>query len=95
MPLVIASRKGRLNDVKLLITGYDGNGSNGNNMTLKEYVSQVGRNGYSFEHTPLMIAARNEHFHVVKYLIEQGEADPNIANSAGWNALHYAACYNR
>ena len=30
----------------------------------------------------------NEHFQVVKYLIEQGEADPNIANSDGLNALH-------
>ena len=25
------------------------------------------------------IAAENEHFQIVKYLIEQGEADPNIA----------------
>ena len=33
----------------------------------------------------------NEHFHVVKYLIEQGEADPNIAPWDGENALHYAA----
>ena len=35
-----------------------------------------------------------EHFHVVQYLIEQGEADPNIANSNGYNALHYAVGYN-
>ena len=28
-------------------------------------------------------------------MIEQGEADPNIANSSGWNALHYAAGYNK
>ena len=42
-----------------------------------------------------MIAARNEHFQIVKYLIEQGEADPNIADSDGWNALHYAAETNR
>ena len=37
----------------------------------------------------------NEHFQIVKYLIEQGEADPNIANSNGYNALHYAACNNK
>ena len=40
-------------------------------------------------------AAKNEHFQVVKYLIEQGEADPNIARSTGFNALHWAARYNR
>ena len=28
-------------------------------------------------------------------MIEQGEADPSIANSAGWNALHFAARFNR
>ena len=38
-----------------------------------------------------MIAAENEQFQVVKYLIEQGEADPNIANRYGENALHLAA----
>ena len=37
----------------------------------------------------------NGHFQVVKYLIEQGEADPNIANSDGWNVLHYAVQNNR
>ena len=42
-----------------------------------------------------MIAAGIEHFQLVKYLIEQGEADPNIANSGGWNALHLAASNNR
>ena len=42
-----------------------------------------------------MIAAMHEHFQIVKYLIEQGEADPNIASSHGWNALHYAARYNK
>ena len=46
-----------------------------------------------------MIAARDEYFHIVKYLIEQGEADSNIATSAtsddGANALHYAAGYNK
>ena len=82
--------------MKLLITGYVGNGSNGNNMTLKEYVSQVGKRSKGYECTPLMAAAAlNEHFQIVKHLIEQGEADPNIASSYGSNALHYAARNNR
>ena len=98
-PIVCACQKGRFEDVKVLITGYnDVNGSNGNNnnnMTLKEYVNQVGKASDGYECTPLMIAAWNEHFQIVKYLIEQGEADPNIANSIGCNALYYAAKYNK
>eukprot|EP00942_MAST-04A_sp_MAST-4A-sp1_P007008 g7008.t1 len=60
-------------------------------MALKDMVNQVGRrsNGVG-GWTPLMAAARDEHFQVVKYLIEQGEADPNIGNSYGHNALHCA-----
>lgn len=93
-PLVCACEKGRFEDVKLLITGYnDVNGSNGNNnnnMTLKEYASQVGKNSDVADgYTPLMIAAKYEHFQIVKYLIEQGEADPNITNSS--NGLNAAA----
>ena len=42
-----------------------------------------------------MVAAYGEHFQVVKYLIEQGEADPNIADSNGVNALHLAPSNNR
>eukprot|EP00942_MAST-04A_sp_MAST-4A-sp1_P002141 g2141.t1 len=99
-PLVCACQHGRLEDVKLLITGYnDVNGSNGNNnMTLKEYVNQEGKTSGGNEWTPLMTAARYEHFQVVKYLIEQCEADPNIARSNrsdGYNALHWAARNNR
>ena len=99
-PIVCACEKGRFEDVKLLITGYnDVNGSNGNNnnnMTLKEYVNQEGKDSFGWSGwTPLMIAAENEHFQIVKYLIEQGEADPNIADSNGWNALHFAACNNK
>ena len=99
-PIVCACEKGRFEDVKLLITGYnDVNGSNGNNnnnMTLKEYVNQEGTTSRGYgKWTPLMIAAQNEHFQIVKYLIEQCEADPNIANSIGCNALHSAALNNK
>ena len=91
-----------MNDVELFvnlhpfhkyITNRDVNGYR-DDMTLKDMVSQVGRDSDGDECTPLMIAAYGEHFQVVKYLIEQGEADLNIANSRGYNALHYAA-YNR
>merc|ERR1711998_629185 len=97
-PIVCACQKGRFEDVKLLITGYnDVNGSNGNNnnMTLKEYVSQFGEDSDGYECTPLMAAAREEQFQIVKYLTEQCEADPNIADSVGQNALHLAACNNK
>ncbi len=98
-PLVCACEKGRFEDVKVLITGYnDVNGSTGNNnnnMTLKEYVNQVGKDSNGSGCTPLMAAAWKEHFQIVKYLIEQCEADPNIADSTGYNALHSAAIHNK
>ena len=102
-PIVCACEHGRMDDVELFmnlhpyhkyITNRDVNGY-GDDMTLKDMVSQVGRTSYGSDRTPLMAAAENEHFQVVKYLIEQGEADPNIANSYGNNALHYAAMDNR
>eukprot|EP00942_MAST-04A_sp_MAST-4A-sp1_P011415 g11415.t1 len=57
------------------------------------------------EGTPLVCACEEGRFEdvklfitcmkVVQYLIEQGEADPNIANSDEENALHYAAQNNK
>ena len=99
--LVCACEHGRMNDVLLFVNLHrfhkyiEMNGVKEGNMTLKEMVNQVGRNSYVGEYTPLMTAAENEHFQVVKYLIEQGEADPNIADSYGYNALHDAAETNR
>ena len=86
-PLVCACEKGRLEDVKVLIKGHG--------MTLKEYVNKEGTNSWYAKYTPLIIAAEKEHFQIVKYLIEECEADPNIVNSYGWNALHCAAANNK
>ena len=85
-PLLIACEKGRFDDVKFLITY---------NKSISVNEPQNYYCHWGSKTTPLMIAAVNEHFQIVKYLIEQCEADPNIADSAGWNALHYAAWYNR
>ena len=99
--LVCACERGRMNDVLLFVHLHrfhkyiEMNGVKEGNMTVKEMVSQVGQDSYGRERTPLMIAAENEHFQIVEYLIEQGEADPTIAGSDGWNALHSAAEYNR
>jgi len=102
-PIVCACQRGRMDDVELFmnlhpfhkyITNRDVNGYR-DEMTLKDMVSQVGRGSNGFGYTPLMAAAYGEHFQIVKYLIEQGEADPNIANGLGYNALHNAAYTNR
>jgi len=102
-PFICACEHRRMDDVELFmnlhpfhkyITNRDMNGYR-DDMTLKEMVSQFGRGSYGREWTPLMRATWNEHFHLVKCLIEQGEADPNIADSGGYNALHYAVWYNR
>ena len=102
-PIVCACEYGRMDDVQLFmnlhpfhkyITNRDVNGYR-DEMTLKDMVSQVGKDSGGGECTPLMAAAYGEHFQIVKYLIEQGEADPNIADSYGSNALHCAAHNNK
>eukprot|EP00942_MAST-04A_sp_MAST-4A-sp1_P009061 g9061.t1 len=102
-PIVCACEHGRTDDVELFMNLHPfhkyitNRGVNGyrDDMTLKDMVSQVGRMSGGWECTPLMIAARHEHFQLVQYLIEQGEADPNIARSDGCNALHFAAQENK
>ena len=103
-PIVCACERGRMDDVELFmnlhpfhkyITNRDVNGYR-DDMTLKDMVSQVGKISHGIDRTPLMAAAaENEHFQVVQYLIEQGEADPNIGRINGQNALHWAAQYNK
>ena len=76
--LVCACDRGRMNDVLLFINLHrfhkyiEMNGVKEGNMTLKEMVNQLGRASHGGQYTPLMIAAENEHFQIVKYLIEQG-----------------------
>ena len=80
--LVVACEKDKLDVVKTLL------GAGGN---ADIDVNQLGKDSDGGERTPLMAAAEKEHFQVVQYLIVQGQADPNIENSFGANALHYAA----
>ena len=99
-PIICACERGRMDDVELFvnlypyhkyITNRDVNGYR-DDMTLKDMVSQEGTCSHGYKRTPLMKAAQNEHFQLVKYLIEQCEADPNIATRQdGLNALHCAA----
>ncbi len=105
IPIICACEYGRMDDVQSFvnlhpyhkyITNRDANGYR-DDMTLKEMVNQFGidSEGGALECTPLIIAVTCEHFQVVQYLIEQGEADPNITDSDGQNALYYAAIHNR
>lgn len=94
-PLICACQKGRLEDVKLLITGHDANGTvmymgiPCRAMTLKEYVNQFGLGSRAHEgkFTPLTIAALYKHFHIVQYLIEQCGVYPG-------DALYWATSEN-
>jgi ankyrin repeat protein len=102
-PIVCACGHGRMDDVELFvsfhpfhkyITNRDVSGYR-DDMTLKDMVNQVGKDRYGTETTPLMEAVVDKHFQVVQYLIEQGEADPNIPNRYSYNVLHFAARSNR
>ena len=86
-PLVCACEKGRLEDVKELIRAAG--------LDVKEMVDKLGKDSEYNSRTPLMIAAENEHFQIVYYLIKECKANPAIINNCGRNALHYAAGNNK
>ncbi len=72
-PLMYACESGNLNNVKIMMANHDAKESG---MILKKMVNQVGKDSGGYKVTPLMAAARREHFQIVTYLIEQCEADP-------------------
>ena len=89
-PFICACEHGRMDDVQLFANLHPFRVRHGE--TWNDMVNQEGADSRGvFGYTPLMIAAANEHFHIVQYLIEQGGADPNIAcRSLKSNALHFA-----
>ena len=102
-PIVCACKYGYIYDVKLFVSLHPyhkyitNRNLNGyiDDMTLKDMVSQVGKDNGGFEFTPLMEAAKKKNFQLVKYLIEHCKADPNIAGGYGENALHIVARYRK
>ena len=103
IPFVYACGYGSLDDIKLFmnyfhfhkyITNRDVNGYK-DDMTLKKYVNQIFENKGTGRYTPLMYAALNNCFSTCKYLIENCEADLDIRNIYGCNALHYAIFFWR
>ena len=100
-PFIIACEIGRLWEVKKFVELYrflkyiPNRGLNGyrDDMTLKDYINQVGLTYDKFEYTPLMASARRCQLNVIQYLINHG-ADPNIAHRDGENALHMLLSVN-
>ena len=88
--LIEAIEKGSVEDVKRFIFYARLAG-----MDVTAMVNEVGThsNGISIM-TPLMIAAYYEHNTIVEMLL-QLNADTATTSDYGWNALHYAAAYNK
>ena len=83
-PFIIACEKGRLDDVKLFITNHDA--------TLNEMVNQVGLDSNGWFCTPLPpvvgIAAKNEHYNIVQYLIAQQCANNKVVYNKFYGLLY-------
>ena len=102
-PFIIACEKGLLEIVRYFIEHFKEDASSFKNVT--EFINQRGEavGGY-FGYTGLIIAAKMEQFHVVKYLLQmdgidlsivrEGDTSNNDGRVRGRNAIHYAAYYN-
>ena len=53
------------------------------------------KNFRGYDSIALIRAAKYEHFNVVQYLLQHGEADPSITDKYGLGPLHYAAASNQ
>ena len=98
-PFVCACEKGRVEDVNQFLNlhrfhAYIDVGTANAGMDVTAMVSEVGRNSYGIRWTPLMVAAANEHSTIIEILL-QYNADTATTNNYGWNALRYAARFNK
>ena len=94
IPIIVASKRGLIEDVKLFIKLHDNEATG---MTLAEMLNQVGGDSldYGYNKTALCVAARYGRVNVVQYLLQQREVDPTLADAGTWTPLHNAACYSR
>lgn len=65
----------------------------GNISTIKKLIDKIDIDKYNYR-TPLMVAALNGHYDIVKLLIKYG-ANVNIQDTAGFTALHLSVEHNK
>ena len=89
--MVCACEKGRVEDVEGIIRGARAAG-----MDVTAMVSELGTDsdGYS-GWTPLIAAAWYEHSTIIEILLQCNADTATTTNNRGFNALHYAAEYNK
>ena len=86
-----ACEKGRLEDVRVLVEGHDVEKTG---MSVDEMVSKEGKDSDGDSRTPLQMAAENEQFEIVQFLVKTCTNKVDIigqTDSDGCSSLHYAA----
>ena len=88
-PLVRACEKGSVEDVEGIIQKARAAG-----MDVTKMVNEFGINSGGSKMRPLMAAAMNEHTKIIEILL-QNNVNTAAFDDDGWNALHWAARYNK
>ena len=89
--IVRACEKGDLDSVKALVEGHDVEKTG---ISVDEMVSKEGKDSDGYSYTPLQMAAENEQFEIVQFLVKTCTNKVDIigqTNSDGCNSLHFAA----